>query len=261
MGATGSNISELVKSLLFIPFVKGNGLIQPLLFVGWSLNYEMFFYSVLALGLLISKRRAVWIGATILIFLLTVLQPFRNASHYAEFYANLISCDFLLGIACYEIVKQVPRALAERLRRPSVAGFLSSAVLLMCAGRLFSAPNQHTGYMIFTGVTSFFLVLCACILSESGWDTRLRLPVLLGDASYVLYLVHPFCVMLLTRVVGRRVLWLSDDKPIGSLIAVAFSCVSALVIHLWFERPMVRMLNSTFGGRRKTAGVLVPAEK
>ena len=44
MGATRANLPDLLKSLFFIPFTKDSGLIQPLLFIGWSLNYEMFFY-------------------------------------------------------------------------------------------------------------------------------------------------------------------------------------------------------------------------
>ena len=35
---------ELFKSLVFVPFRKATGLVQPVLFVGWTLNYEMFFY-------------------------------------------------------------------------------------------------------------------------------------------------------------------------------------------------------------------------
>ena len=39
----------VLQSLLFIPFVKANLTMQPVLFVGWTLNYEMFFYLVFAL--------------------------------------------------------------------------------------------------------------------------------------------------------------------------------------------------------------------
>lgn len=48
VGATQADPGKLVKSLLFIPFDKGNGLIQPLLFQGWTLNLEMVFYGLFA---------------------------------------------------------------------------------------------------------------------------------------------------------------------------------------------------------------------
>jgi exopolysaccharide production protein ExoZ len=50
LGATRAAPSELLKSLLFIPFAKSNGAVQPILFLGWTLNYEMFFYMLFALG-------------------------------------------------------------------------------------------------------------------------------------------------------------------------------------------------------------------
>ena len=48
---------ELFKSLVFVPFRKANGLVQPVLFVGWTLNYEMFFYLMFAAGLLNSQQK------------------------------------------------------------------------------------------------------------------------------------------------------------------------------------------------------------
>lgn len=199
-----------------------------------------------------------WIGATALAILIAVLQPFRHVSHYAEFYANPISCDFLLGIISYEVVKQMPRGVAIRLRLPSAAGCLVSVALLMSAGKIFTAPNQYGLFLIFTGITSFALVLSASILSEAGWDTRLRFPVLLGDASYVLYLVHPFCVLFISRVIGARFPKLSDDQPLGAVIGIVFSCVTAVVIHLWGERPVIRILNKTLGGKPATLAGQVP---
>ena len=37
---------SLIKSLCFIPFDVGAGVIQPLVRVGWTLNCEMFFYLI-----------------------------------------------------------------------------------------------------------------------------------------------------------------------------------------------------------------------
>src|SRR5262245_45669982 len=38
------SLGEIVKSYLFIPFARPNGQIHPVLLLGWTLNYEMFFY-------------------------------------------------------------------------------------------------------------------------------------------------------------------------------------------------------------------------
>ena len=41
---TRHNLSHLVKSLLFVPFDIGGGIIQPLVRIGWTINCEMLFY-------------------------------------------------------------------------------------------------------------------------------------------------------------------------------------------------------------------------
>ena len=49
---TTANFEHLFKSLFFIPFDK-NGLgYFPILYVGWTLNYEMFFYLLFAIALI-----------------------------------------------------------------------------------------------------------------------------------------------------------------------------------------------------------------
>ena len=47
----------LLKSLLFIPFDPGGGLIQPLMRVGWTINYEILFYIIFFLAMKISQAQ------------------------------------------------------------------------------------------------------------------------------------------------------------------------------------------------------------
>ena len=45
--------SEIAKSYLFVPYMPHGGeVMQPVYKLGWTLNYEMFFYAVFALALL-----------------------------------------------------------------------------------------------------------------------------------------------------------------------------------------------------------------
>ncbi len=49
-------VSELAKSLLFIPYSARNGADGPALAVGWTLNIEMYFYLIFAYGLVLKER-------------------------------------------------------------------------------------------------------------------------------------------------------------------------------------------------------------
>jgi peptidoglycan/LPS O-acetylase OafA/YrhL len=87
--------------------VKQSGKIQPLLFLGWTLNYEMFFYSALAVGLLISRRRAAWVGSGIVLAVMLGCIPFASYSVLARFYSEPIVIDLVLGVVCYYLCRAI----------------------------------------------------------------------------------------------------------------------------------------------------------
>jgi len=250
MGATQATGVDLLKSLLFIPFSKGNGLIQPLLFIGWSLNYEMYFYLALAVGLLIHKKWASWVGAGLVVATMLACLPFAGTSVVAKFYSRDLVLEFLLGIVSYYICRAVPDATAKRWRGVALAVCLASGFWLIAVqGWL---PEMHVTRVLTLGIAALLLVTSASLLSQSGWDTRLGWLVLIGDASYVLYLIHPYCEYSLDRFFGARLHWLKSQTVTGMLIGVGSSLLLAIVVHLYGERPVVKILNRRFGGKRRS---------
>ena len=49
----------VISSFLFIPAARPDGLVQPLYSLGWTLNYEMFFYALFAIAIAFPRRRGV----------------------------------------------------------------------------------------------------------------------------------------------------------------------------------------------------------
>ncbi len=255
MGATRASVNELLESLFFIPFPKVNGVMEPLLFVGWSLNYEMLFYFVLAVGLLINRRNAVWIGAAIVVAAMLAFAPFAADDPLARFYSRAISVEFVLGILSYYLCRAIPPDHARALRLPALLVCIASAALLIAVQGVFPPfrfPFDLHRVLTF-GALSFFLVTGAGLLSQAGWDTDLAWLVLIGDASYILYLVHAYCEYSLERIFSGRLHWLSLSTASGVLISVTVSILVAVFIHLYVERPVHRYLNRRFGGARKVA--------
>jgi exopolysaccharide production protein ExoZ len=261
MGATRAGFTELLKSLFFIPFMKSDGLTQPLLFIGWSLNYEMFFYLALALGLLLHKRFGVWIGAIIVLATMLACAPFAAQSVLAKFYGNDISLEFLLGIVSYYLCRAISDSQARKLRIPALVICLGSAIMLILLQGLVNKADIpfNTSRVPSLGVLAFLLITSASLLSQGGWDTKLASLVLIGDASYILYLLHPYCEYSLDRLFGSRFHWLKSATPTGALIGVSLSIVVANLLHLYAERPTVRFLNRNFGGKRKSIEFAPPA--
>ena len=250
MGATRADGLELLKSLLFIPFAKSNGLVEPLLFVGWSLNYEMFFYLALAVGLLISKRNAAWIGSAIVLGAMLFCMPFAQSGAFTHFYASGFMAEFILGVISYYISRAIPNRTAQRLRLPCVFICIACALLLIATQAIL--PKVDISRVFILGALSFLLVTTASMLSLSGRDIRLSWLVLIGDASYVLYLIHPYCENSLDRLLGQRIHWLRVNTACGALVAISLSIFIAVVIHVYGELPTVQFLNSRFGGKRST---------
>jgi exopolysaccharide production protein ExoZ len=138
---------------------------------------------------------------------------------------------------------------------------IASALLLIAAQGIFppSFVSFSGSRIPVLGMLSFCLVTTASLLSQAGWDTRLASLVLIGDASYILYLVHPYCEYSLDRAFGSRLHWVKSATPTGALLGVSASILLAVLIHLYGERPVVRYLNRSFGGKRKSIEFATPS--
>src|SRR5882672_247790 len=78
-------LSGLVNSLLFIPYAKEGGRVYPILFLGWTLNYEMFFYALFACALALNRRLAPITVCAALVVLVAAGQPVAPSSVIGRF--------------------------------------------------------------------------------------------------------------------------------------------------------------------------------
>ena len=190
--ATKVDWIELSKSLVFILFIKSNGLVAPVLFVGWTLNYEMFFYAIFSVGLLLPTR----IGALSVIgvlLALTVPRTIRTSNVIGQFYTAPIMLEFGFGM---------------------IVGLLYSRISTRSA----LAPNGFVWrqWLSLPMPSSFYRLLYTCrglaamalVTSPSSWSAVTgeftnRFVLLLGDASYSVYLTHPFVTQTSSASDGR----------------------------------------------------------
>jgi peptidoglycan/LPS O-acetylase OafA/YrhL len=100
-------------------------------------------------------------------------------------------------------------------------------------------------YLI-AGIPAFFIVASALLLERIwGIATRSRLIYLLGESSYIIYLVHPYIVFSVLRVAVKG----AQGLP-GPVLAVlilgliALTSAISIAIHLWFEKPVMAFLRA-----------------
>ena len=234
--ATRANWTELFKSLSFIPFTKSNGLVEPLLFVGWSLNYEMFFYIIFAVGLGFRARR---MGAFSVIACLALLVSaglaLRPHGVVARFYTSPVMLDFVLGMMIGLSYQRLPARAGVPLKAATASlVFLSAGAIILLP---LAAP--HISKFVLCGLPAGLVVSGALQLERWGWAVRSRLPLRLGAASYSIYLVHPFVTQLAQKLTARL-----DPTRLAALFILIATLVAAsvvgILVHQLVERPLSR---------------------
>jgi peptidoglycan/LPS O-acetylase OafA/YrhL len=240
MNSTRAVPVELLKSLFFIPFMKTNGLFQPILFVGWTVNYETFFYVVLALSLFISKRRPLLIASAIVLAIVAISSVFAAQSAIANFYSNPVILEFILGLIAFYCVHAIPQGSASQLKYLWVAIMTVALISLPLIEGFNLFPSVST--VLRFGPLSFLLIWSSCLLAIGGSDIRPGLIVLIGDASYTLYLVHPYIEMLLDRVVATHIPLFHITTIFGCLFAVAVAVAVSIWLYLKVDKPVLSYL-------------------
>lgn len=118
LSSTAANPVFLVKSLFFIPYFN-HGAFFPILFLGWTLNYEMYFYLLIAIALLIHERLAPLIASGVMVSLMLLLYVLKVRSA-ASFYAHPVMLEFILGVLCYYVFLVVPGGAFARIAYSSL---------------------------------------------------------------------------------------------------------------------------------------------
>ncbi len=235
---TGFGLAEVVMSYLFLPASRPDGTIQPIYSLGWTLNYEMFFYVVFAACIVLPRRRAV-VAIVLLLGTAMALHPLVPPHATAlVFWTDSILLEFLLGVAVAVIAtRQI--SLATPLR----VGLIVTALTLLVAAHLGEIPSGP----LMTGVP-MSVVVAAAVLGRP-----IRVPstlLLLGDASYALYLVHPFAMRPVGFVWQRLHLIGPAAGILYAATALLLAIIGAICMHLGFERPVGAWLRSRLPNRR-----------
>ena len=206
---TGAPISRLnlIRSMLFIPFFNPsfNGKVWPLLVPGWTLSYEAFFYALFGFALYLRRPMiVVWLIIPVLVLCGLTYQP-HNALW--QTYTSQLLMEFAAGMLIGWLATWVELGrLSFLLPVGAVAIILSDFVTL--------PPT------LYAGTAACCVVLGALALESSGRLRRSRSALLLGDASYSIYLCH----VLYWRCVQRALRRLGFPPMPGTPCSLASDC-------------------------------------
>lgn len=224
---TGFEPGQIVASYLFLPWAREDGRIAPVLSLGWTLNYEIFFYALFALALALRRPVAAMvlsIGG--LVAAGVVMGP---AGAAALFWTSPLMLEFLFGMA-------LARLWQAGVVRPDLR--LACLAMLAGLGALVLLHGAGLPRVVAAGLPAAVIVAGGTLLCPSR-----PMPFqILGDASYALYLSHRFVLRGMTLVL----LPLLPAVPVwtaGFVVATtALSLASAVLVWRHVERPMLAAL-------------------
>jgi exopolysaccharide production protein ExoZ len=233
---------QIFYSLLFIPnYFAGHTRLFPVLQLGWTLNYEMFFYLIFTCALFFRKK----LGISILLAAPAILVAIGYAHSFPDdqnplsllsFYSNPFLLLFALGVMI-----GVAEAKLSEISWP-----ISPAFLLLLPAVVFIAFPLTLGafnlYAPLSIISALIVLLCALVKHKPSGVME-RALVLLGDSSYSTYLFHPMILPLVVGIALRT--WGSYPKTTASAMLLVLACIvfanlAGLLVHFAVERPLIR---------------------
>lgn len=230
---------SLAKSLLFIPYMKYTS--GPILSSGWTLNYEIYFYLLLSLFLIFTKnvKRILFYTSLLLIMVWVLQQSNYFTNYYLSIYGNPIVLEFIFGAVLYWLYKNYKMRFNKKraLFFLGVISFLSFFIM-----GYFNFNQLEGNRLLLYGIPSFFIT-SFFVMSENSWRTDslvYQWLYRLGNASYVIYLMHPFIMNVFLRLIHPFLkndnVWIAFVELICSLF---FLCIISDLVHRKIEKPLL----------------------
>lgn len=240
----GNISSDLIKDIFFIPHpnLEYPDMLAPTLIQGWTLNYEMFFYFIFGITLLLGKFQKIATLTTLFALALLgiifqaqhVNGEFKNFSEIAlHFYTNDILLEFGFGIIAQKVFVRYQQVEFSRalLLITATLGFAALALL----------ANKEGFRSLLLGIPAFFIVISVTFLCM---NTKWSFLSLLGDASYAIYLFH-WASFGATKPLVTFLASSAGEPTTITLIILAnlfVAVISGIAIHLLIEKPILKKM-------------------
>ncbi|MCO5091591.1 acyltransferase [Bosea sp. (in: a-proteobacteria)] len=235
LNSDAPSLGQVLGSYLFWPVVSTQGLVQPVYSLGWTLNYEMLFYVLFAAGLMLPARLTLPAVTLVLAGLVAAQSLAGPLALPFGFWGQPIVLEFAAGMGI-AVLRRKGLRLHGALR---IAVAAAGAGLLIAAAHLPGTDGPWSSVLWRGGAAILLMLAAGCGREGIVPIGPVKALAVVGDASYALYLVHPFVIRGLREVVLRLGL------PMPALyiaLALAGSVIAALMVHRFFEKPATRLV-------------------
>lgn len=226
--------------------------------VSWTLRYEIIFYGLFT-AFIISRKLG------ILVFAGWLALQSGHGPATLRWLVDPMNILFMLGLATAAIHLKL-RGCEEKTRdRFGWGGLVIGTLGFLATMRFYfdleldiNAWPLHTPTILGFGLSSALLVLASTSPSVNRFLGQWRLMMLIGNASYSIYLLHsPFGKMAWKLARFITPLWQGEPKLwIANLLLVwllVFATTIGIFIHIKVEIPLLKLLRDLISGGRSRA--------
>ncbi|MGE7120734.1 acyltransferase family protein [Peribacillus sp. NPDC046944] len=231
------SIEYIIKSFLLLPQEK-----DPILGVAWSLQNELLFYFIFSLFILNKKIIfPLFISWVFFIIIFNVLFNEVLDIPLIRLMLSSMNIEFLLGcLIAYLVVNNK----FQNLRWITTFG-ITTLVLLMVLD-LLDIWNLHR--VIFWGIPCSIIIF-GVVRLEINNSLNIKIPkicIVLGDASYSIYLTHLITLIVMPFII-KRIDFINDINNgtielITCIIAIFVGCIFYFIV----EKPQMIYLRKKF---------------
>lgn len=226
-----------VQSLFYLP---GPGGRPALIFVAWTLVFELAFYLLYWLALRFGPHRAPAIALVLLPILALVRLPGAPGPWP-------LLLEFAIGVGIFLVTE--PFAVTRAVRGGAALVLAALGLLLLAVMPRLTDYNandyQSIQRVLVWGLPAGAIVLGLVIAERRGIAARSKAVLLLGAASYSIYLLHPIAI--------GQLLQLPPAQPpltwLYCLSAAAIAVGLAVIFHVAVEAPLLRRMRGLLGDR------------
>lgn len=234
--------SVIAGSYFLVPVARGDGSLHPILDQGWTRTFEMYFYLVFSLIILLGlrKKNLAWIASPFLLFAIAGLLPTIPENLRGVVSSPLIG-EFLLGVCLGWAFSKCPPPVRSI---PSIRWGLTAIAIALLVFAALRGEVKGTGIerLLVYGTPSAVLVALALLTPSTQLVRRLTW---LGDASYSIYLTHGFFTLALGTVL-KRGFTVSETPPAGVVLAIASLAILLISSTAYWlvEKPVTRAITA-----------------
>jgi exopolysaccharide production protein ExoZ len=210
----------------------------PIMQVAWTLSFELLFY--LIFGIIILRQR-VGLGIAGLWFALCLVTLlFLTPSWPLSFLLSPYNLLFGFGMIAARSWQKLSVPSARVLLAAGLVVFVATGLSEVVDGIVWSHGWRTVCYGL--GAAAMVTGLAAKAIPVD------RLSVLLGDASYSIYLVHLPAMGLFVKVAMRFGAPWFMPPGLALAVLVVVGASAGVLVHLWLERPLLRALQRLQAG-------------